>query len=201
MSPPSHQFSDRAGLLHAIGHGFRPKYLMFWGHTGDPSRPGPHVLSQWWPAAFTIDDVTYPTAEHYMMAEKARLFADEAALARVLAATSPGAAKAAGRAVKGFHDTIWADRRFEIVVKGNIAKFGQNQPLATYLQQTGTKVLVEASPVDRIWGIGLAKDDAKALDPAQWKGQNLLGFALMHARQALTPSSVGSPASRASPSA
>jgi hypothetical protein len=177
---------DRESLLAATRHGGSPKYIFFWGHT--PKRGGgvgKHVFSQWYEAPFTLDGVTYPTAEHWMMAEKARLFGDGAALARVLAAGNPGAAKAVGREVRGFDDARWNAARWEIVVRGNLAKFGQNPDLGGYLATTGDRVLVEASPVDRIWGIGLAEDDARAQNPELWRGLNLLGFALMEVRARL----------------
>lgn len=176
---------DLDGLVARTAAGWRPKYLLFWGHRGLADKPGPHVLSQWWPAGFNLDGMTYATAEHAMMAGKARLFSDETALAKVLAARSPGAAKAAGREVRGFNEEIWARHRFELVVRANVAKFGQNSVLADYLATTGDKVLVEASPVDRIWGIGLARDHANAQKPQRWRGLNLLGFALMKTRAIL----------------
>ncbi|MEZ5856301.1 MAG: NADAR family protein [Hyphomicrobiaceae bacterium] len=100
--------TDRDTLISAIEGGFKPKYLFFWGHRGSERQPGPHVLSQWWPAPFDVDGVTYATAEHFMMAEKARLFGDTGALERVLASRSPGAAKAAGRAVANFDEALWS---------------------------------------------------------------------------------------------
>ena len=90
-----------------------------------------------------------------------------------------------GRDVKGFDDETWSRHRFEIVVRGNEAKFGQNEDLKAFLLSTGEDILVEASPVDRIWGIGLAEDDPCATNPAQWQGLNLLGFALMTVRSML----------------
>jgi ribA/ribD-fused uncharacterized protein len=177
---------DIAALLHRIERGWAPKYLLFWGHRakhGDAM--GKHVLSQWWPVDFEIDTVRYRSAEHYMMAEKARMFADDDAWQRICAASTSGAAKALGRKVMNFHQATWDAGCFDIVVRGNVAKFGQNEPLRRYLLETGDKVLVEASPVDRIWGIGLAADDPRAQDPAQWRGSNLLGFALMQARAML----------------
>ena len=142
-------------------------------------------LSQWFPAAFTVDGIRYATAEHWMMAEKARLFEDGLALARVLAKDDPGAAKAAGRSVRGFDEAVWRRHRFDIVVRGNRAKFEQHPLLRDFLLATGDQVLVEASPVDPIWGIGLAAGDPRAQDPMHWQGLNLLGFALMAARDAL----------------
>jgi ribA/ribD-fused uncharacterized protein len=190
MSTPSDIFDLKALLAH-VERGYRPKLLLFWGHRGPANVAGPHVLSQWWPAPFQVDGVHYPTAEHFMMASKARLFGDAAACDRVLAARSPGAAKAAGRTVERFHEATWTAHRFEIVVAASVAKFDQNPALGQYLRETGNKVLVEASPVDRIWGIGLARDDEAAQNPRQWQGLNLLGFALMKARAQLAESHRG----------
>jgi len=177
---------SRDGLLATISDGWDPDYLFFWGHT--PSGPGigKHVLSQWWPARFVIGGIGYASAEHYMMAEKARLFGDEETRAGILAAPDPARAKALGRRVRGFDDKLWEQRRVPIVVEGSLAKFAQNVELGRYLAGTGDAVLVEASPVDGVWGIGLPADDPRATRPAEWKGLNLLGFALMQARAALS---------------
>lgn len=166
--------------------GERLRYLYFWGHR--PARgggPGAGCLSQWWPARFEVDGVGYASAEHFMMAEKARLFGDRETAEAVLAAPHPGAAKNLGRRVAGFDEEVWAAHRFGIVVRGSTAKFGQDAELRAYLLGTRDRVLVEASPVDRVWGIGLAADDERAASPARWRGLNLLGFALMEARAAL----------------
>lgn len=119
------------------------------------------------------------------MAGKARLFDDEVALAKVLANEDPGIAKAAGRGVRGFDETRWLAHRFDLVVEGNLAKFSRHRQLQAFLLSTGDRVLVEASPVDAIWGVGLAAADPRATDPAQWRGLNLLGFALMVVRERL----------------
>ncbi|MDA0564504.1 NADAR family protein [Streptomonospora sp. S1-112] len=169
-----------------VARGERHRFLFFWGHR--PARDGsvgPGCLSQWWPAGFTVEGVAYPTAEHWMMAQKARLFGDDDALRRVLAAPHPGAAKAVGREVRGFDQDVWDAHAFDIVVRGSVHKFAQNPDLGAFLQATSGRVLVEASPVDRVWGIGLAADDDRAADPARWRGPNLLGFALMRARAEL----------------
>ena len=176
---------DRKGLIAAVEAGAAPEYLYFWGHTGNPGHAGPFVFSQWWEAPFVVDGVRYPTAEHYMMAEKARLFGDEAMGARIIEAATPAAAKALGREVAGFDQAVWAAHRFDIVVAGSVAKFGQDRALRAYLAATGDKVLVEAAPRDTIWGIGLGRDNPKAADPRTWRGLNLLGFALMKARAIL----------------
>ncbi|MET3987463.1 NADAR family protein [Streptomyces sp. PvR034] len=173
-------------LIEQVNRGERVKYLPFWGHTPrHDGTLGPSCLSQWWPAPFTVGEVRYATAEHWMMAEKARLFGDAAAERAALTATSPAAAKKAGRLVRGFDADIWERERFGIVVAGSAAKFASSPQLRGYLLGTGDRVLVEASPLDRIWGIGLAADDPAALDPARWRGLNLLGFALMAAREQL----------------
>ena len=162
------------------------KYLFFWGHRPSPDgRITASCLSQWWPAPFTVDGVSFATAEHYMMWRKALLFDDEVTAERILTAGNPGRAKKLGREVLGFDEDTWAAYRFDIVVAASVAKFGQHPELYAFLSGTAGRVLVEASPLDRIWGIGLAADDHRASDPAQWLGLNLLGFALMRARTEL----------------
>ncbi|MEV0600709.1 NADAR family protein [Streptomyces sp. NPDC050315] len=175
-----------AELCADLEAGIRYKYVNFWGHA--PRRDGSlgaSCFSQWWPAPFEVDGVRYATAEHWMMAGKARLFGDRQALQRVLRAGHPKQAKDAGRAVLGFDEETWQRHRYALVVRGSLHKFGQDAALRDYLLGTGQRVLVEASPLDRIWGIGLAADDERAADPARWRGLNLLGFALMEARQRL----------------
>jgi ribA/ribD-fused uncharacterized protein len=180
-------------LLERIARGERVKYLHFWGHSArKDGRLGASCFSQWWPSPFTVDGVEYATAEHWMMAGKARLFGDVGAERRAIAATSPAAAKRTGRLVRDFEEPVWARERFALVVAGSVHKFGQDPALREFLLGTGERVLVEASPLDRIWGIGLAADDERAHDPARWRGLNLLGFALMEARERLR--AVGYPA-------
>ncbi|MFH8662593.1 NADAR family protein [Streptomyces afghaniensis] len=177
---------SRDALLGAVRAGARVKYLHFWGHRPRPDgRIGASCLSQWWRAPFTVDGVEYATAEHWMMAGKARLFEDAAAERAVLSAAHPAEAKKAGRLVRGFDEAIWERERFRIVVEGSVHKFGAHPELREFLLGTGDRVLVEASPVDRVWGIGLAADDEAAADPERWRGPNLLGFALMKARNQL----------------
>lgn len=173
-------------LLEAETRGESLQYLYFWSHipTGAATF-GPWVLSQWWPHTFVVDSVTYPTAEHFMMAEKARLFGDVARCDEIVAAPTPSDAKAAGRRVAGFDEQVWVEHRSTIVERASIAKFGSDPHLREFLLGTGTDVLVEASPHDPIWGIGMSETNPDAARPSRWQGLNLLGFALMRARAAL----------------
>ncbi|MFI7388669.1 NADAR family protein [Streptomyces sp. NPDC049813] len=180
------EIDSRESLVAALAAGARVKYLHFWGHAPRTDGVlGASCLSQWWPSPFTVAGVEYATAEHWMMAAKARLFADGEAERAVLAAGHPAQAKDAGRLVRGFDDAVWRRERFRIVVEGSVHKFAADPGLRSFLLGTGERVLVEASPLDRIWGIGLAADDPAAHSPAQWRGPNLLGFALMAARARL----------------
>ena len=173
-------------LLELIADGGQPEYLAFWGHQPQQNGEiGKTCLSQWWPASFTVDGTAYPSAEHFMMAAKALLFGDAETADRIRQAPHPKAAKDLGRRVRGFDEQLWAQRRFDLVVTGNLAKFGQHPELRDFLLATGSRVLVEASPLDRIWGIGLAADHEHATSPGHWRGLNLLGFALMAVRQQL----------------
>ncbi|MDQ1289340.1 MAG: hypothetical protein QG622_2906 [Actinomycetota bacterium] len=170
----------------AEARGKRAKMVLFWGQKPDSDgSTGRGCFSQWWPAAFAVDGVAYPSAEHWMMAGKARLFDDADGLAAVMTARSPGAAKAAGRTVRGFDEQQWAAARYGIVLAGSLAKFTQHPDLAEVLLRTGNQILVEASPLDRIWGIGLSADHPDATRPSRWRGLNLLGFALMDTRERL----------------
>jgi ribA/ribD-fused uncharacterized protein len=173
-------------LVAARESGTQLKFLYFWGH--QPQRDGSigaGCLSQWWVAPFEVDGRVYQTAEHWMMWSKAMLFGDTATAERVLSVSHPNEAKTLGRKVNSFDETVWQRERMSIVLAGSVAKFGQHEDLKTYLLGTSGRVLVEASPLDRIWGIGLAADDRRAADPATWQGLNLLGFALMRAREEL----------------
>ena len=173
-------------LLDQLAQDARIKYLFFWGN--QPSKDGTitkSCLSQWWLADFMVAGTLYRSTEHWMMAEKARLFNDDKTLTQILAAQSPAEAKKLGREIQRFEPEIWEERKLEIVITGNRHKFGQHQNLAKFLLSTNDRVLVEASPVDTIWGIGLPADSPDANKPTQWLGPNLLGFALMEVRDQL----------------
>jgi len=164
----------------------KTRFLFFWGHkTRKDGVITETCLSQWYPARFRVDRQTYLTAEHWMMAEKARLFGDRSTLAKILDADNPGKAKALGREVVGYDGALWDAEKTRVVTEGNLHKFRGNPDMAAFLAKTGRKILVEASPVDPIWGIGMGKDDSNATQPEKWKGENLLGFCLMQVRDEL----------------
>lgn len=152
----------------------RDGFVLFW-------KP-PAPFSQWTPSTFSVDGGTFNCAEQYMMAGKARLFGDHEMHARILDADGPAAQKSLGQRVRGFDEDTWRAHRVAIVVRGNHAKFTQNPAMGEALLATGERVLVEASPYDRIWGIGLRADHPHATSPERWRGANLLGQALMEVR-------------------
>ena len=163
------------------------KYLFFWGHR--PRRDGrisTSVFSQWWEGhPFEEHGVQYTSAEHYMMAGKASLFQDDEMLEKIIQARSPAEAKKLGRQVRNFDGQIWDQHSREIVVQGNYLKFSQHPELSEFLLNTGNRIIVEASPRDRIWGIGMGKDNPAASFPSRWRGKNYLGFCLMEVRDKL----------------
>lgn len=160
-------------------------YLFFWGHKPTHDRSlSKTIFSQWWQKEFSVNGIFYPTAEHFMMAEKARLFNDNQTLEEILKAKTPAEAKKLGRKVKDFNEKKWLENRFKIVVEGNYHKFSDPE-YKVFLLGTANKIIVEASPVDTIWGIGLAQDSEKVYNPTMWRGLNLLGFALMEVRDRL----------------
>ncbi|RCU50835.1 NADAR family protein [Corallincola luteus] len=180
------ELRDIQQLVDYVNYGNCVKYVFFWGHKKPEKGVSKSCFSQWYEAPFIDDGVKFLTAEHYMMAAKAKLFGDQCAYERIITASNPGAAKKFGREVLNFDEQVWCQHRFEIVVQANLLKFDQHAELKAFLLGTGERILVEASPVDRVWGIGLSADDPHAENPNQWKGANLLGFALMEVRQRFT---------------
>lgn len=138
-------------------------------------------FSQWYPAKFTVNGIEYSCAEQFMMAEKARLF-DPTVVPKIMASNSPREQKRLGRIVQNYNEQVWQTNRFNIVCQGSYAKFSQNDDLKSILLATGDDILVEASPYDKIWGVGLPIKHPDLQDPTKWKGLNLLGQALMDAR-------------------
>ena len=173
-------------LLDRIAAGEELTYVFFWGHTpGRIDRVGKSCLSQWFERAFVHKAIRYPTAEHWMMAEKARLFEDEKRLQLILRTASAKTVKDFGRSVANFDEETWREQREKIVKNGNYLKFSQHADLRGYLLGTGNRILVEASPYDKVWGIGMKATDDGVEDPANWRGENLLGYALMEVRDRL----------------
>lgn len=162
------------------------QYEFFWS--------GP--FSQWYPCTFKADSgnvvgdrdfgsLTFNCAEQYMMFKKAQLFGDEISAEEIMRTNQPHEQKALGRKVKGFNVEIWNSKAKEIVYAGNYKKFTQDERLKNILMSTGTKTLVEASPYDTIWGIGLNEKDAKKTPQSMWKGSNWLGEVLTQLRDDL----------------
>ncbi|MDE6579498.1 MAG: NADAR family protein [Ruminiclostridium sp.] len=176
----------KEALIEKYNSGEKIKFLFFWGHT--PSFNGTVTkacFSQWWDCRFTVDGTEYHTAEQYMMSQKAVLFSDEKVRQEIMEAVHPKQYKALGRKISGFKQEIWDSNCREIVIKGNLAKFSQNESLKSFLLNTKDRVLAEASPYDKIWGIGMSKDDKDCENPLLWKGENFLGFCLMEVRDLL----------------
>jgi ribA/ribD-fused uncharacterized protein len=135
-------------------------------------------FSQWHPSPFEHRGERFVTAEQWMMAAKARLFGDHTVRDAILATSDPAEQKALGREVRGFDAERWSEHAFGVVYAGNALKFGAGSPLRQALFDTAGHTLVEASPYDRIWGIGLLASDERALRRAAWQGENRLGAAL-----------------------
>lgn len=156
------------------------KYVFFWHADGENG-----MLGNWYPCGFIKDGISYVHTEQYMMAQKALLFDDQEIFAAIMKETSPKKCKALGRKVRHFDNSVWNREKEKIMFDGCYAKFSQNADLKEFLLSTGDKILAEASPLDRIWGIGLSADNPKATDPNAWPGQNLLGKTLMKVRDRL----------------
>lgn len=123
-------------------------------------------------------------------AQKALLFEDEEVYQQIIEASKPGNAKELGRHIRNFDQQVWDENKLEIVVKGNLHKFSQDPDLSDFLIKTNNRILVEASPLDTIWGIGLSQDDRNVYNPKCWNGLNLLGFAIMEVRDILSNQSI-----------
>lgn len=159
----------------------REDFIFFW--SGRKLRKiTKNCFSQWYPSKFIVGGKEFQYAEQFMMAKKAELFNDIETLNKIMTASDPRTIKKLGREVKNFDPEVWNEKKFEIVVQGNLAKFSQDPELQDFILSTGNKILVEASPYDKIWGIGLDEKSTDAISPERWKGQNLLGFALMKVR-------------------
>jgi hypothetical protein len=150
----------------------RGKYALFYGQWP----------SNWEPSPFVIDGKRYGCVEQWMMASKARLFGDKQAERHIMESPDPSDQKRYGRIVKGYDDRRWAAVRYKVVLQGTLEKYRQNPHLMRKLLDTGGLVFVEASPTDKIWGIGMRASDPNSGDPSKWRGQNLLGKAITEAK-------------------
>lgn len=145
------------------------------------------VCSQWHHSDFVVDKITFRTAEQFMMYKKAKLFGDDETAAAILKTSDPRKQKNLGRRVKNFDQQLWDKHRSEIVYQGNYAKFSQDQVLLSFILDPARRhvTFVEASPLDKIWGIGMAEDNPHAQHPDKWNGLNLLGIAISRVRDDL----------------
>ena len=149
------------------------KYVFFWNG----------IYSQWHKAPMTIDKIEYNSCEQYMMHQKALLFEDNEIAKLIMKESNPREQKKYGRMIKNFDKSIWDKNCLAIVYEGNLAKFSQNEDLKEEMLSTGNRIFVEASPLDNIWGIGLAEDTEGIDNPSFWLGLNLLGQALTLVKQ------------------
>ena len=146
----------------------------------------PHgYLSNWYPAAFDLDGIRYSSTEQYIMYQKCRLFGDEASAEAVMATDDPGKQQAIGQHASGYIHNVWIGSRQMIAFRGLLAKFRQNENLKQKLLETGDAYLVECAGSDKNWACGIRLNDDKRFDAENWKGQNILGFALMEVRRIL----------------
>lgn len=142
-------------------------------------------LSNWYPSTFTLKGIDFSSMEQYMMYRKAICFDDDKVAAQILATEDVAEIKALGRLVAGYDENLWNGVRQIVVYEGLLAKSSQNPELKERLKSTGSAVLAECAVKDRIWGIGLSMRDPDRFDRTKWKGQNLLGYALMMVREKL----------------
>ncbi|XP_041358894.1 N-glycosidase Npun_R5314-like [Gigantopelta aegis] len=152
----------------------KTKYEYFWKEESP--------FSQWYPAKFKDGNQSYMCAEQYMMHRKAVLFRDQESAMKILHSQDPKVQKSLGRKVKNWDQELWDKSCRQTVKEASRLKFSQNPNLKKILFDTFPKTLVEASPVDTIWGIGYAADHPNAWDEATWRGQNLLGYVLTEVR-------------------
>ena len=156
------------------------KYIFFYGS----------AYSQWAMRDIEIDGKIFNCNEQFMMFKKAELFGDEHAANHIMSAFDPSVQKSWGRKVKNFDKDKWEAIARDVVYDANYAKFTQHEDLKRQLLNSGDKIIVEGSPTDRIWGIGMSCDDPGITDPKNWRGTNWLGEAIMKVRENLNGSGV-----------
>lgn len=146
------------------------KFILFYGLNNPNS-----ICSNWYKAEFTIEDITFSCVEQYMMYMKAILFGDTYRAKMILNETVPLEMKRLGRQVDGFVDSVWNDVRYGVVLLGVYNKFNQNSDLKEWLLSVDVDYFVECNPRDRIWGIGMSRENDNAVYAQNWRGRNLLG--------------------------
>lgn len=168
-------------LCNKYNEGEKLSFVFFWN-----IRDNNEEFSNWYPSKFIVDGISYWCVEQYMMAQKAKLFDDYETLSEIMQSKYQKEIKALGRKVHNFDSKIWDENKEKIVYEGNFAKFSQNPNLRQKLLDTKDAILAEASPFDKIWGIGLSERDGVIIyNPNNWQGENLLGFILMKVRKEL----------------
>lgn len=175
----------RDSIIERYNAGKDMNVIAFWGHTPNPKKMTKACFSQWYDCQLEVDGIEYHTTEQYMMAQKAALMGDSVTEQKIMASADPRDYKALGREVRNFDEELWNRNKYNVVLRGNLAKFSQNPELFAFLESTGNSVLVEASPYDDIWGVKLAIEDPRIQNPNEWQGENLLGFVLMETRDIL----------------
>lgn len=170
-------------IQRAYTKGVPQTFMLFWkASPASDGQASKSCFSQWWFSDFRSAEHVYCCMEQFMMANKAELFEDENIRQQILKSSDPKQIKALGRKVKNFDEKTWNEVKYSIVLNGNFLKFTQDPKLRDFLLSTNDHILAEASPYDRIWGIGMDEKHEHAQIPVKWKGQNLLGFALMEVR-------------------
>ncbi len=145
-------------------------------------------LSNWYLSDFTVDGIKFSSMEQYMMYQKAVVFKDKDIASQILKTNDVARIKDFGRQVSNYNDSVWNGMRQIVIYKGLLEKSRQNEKLKKALLDTGDDILAECAVSDKIWGIGLSMKDSNKNDIKSWKGQNLLGFALMLVRNELRES-------------
>ena len=143
-------------------------------------------MSQWYPSKFTVDGNKFTSCEQWMMYQKAVLFKDIDDAKLILKMKDPKEIKKMGRKIKNFNEKLWDKNKFDIIYHGNLEKFTQDNELKEQLLATENKILAEASPYDKIYGIGMYPNDPDVQYPKRWKGENLLGQAIMKVREKIS---------------
>jgi len=177
--------NNKQQLIDSLAQGNKFDFVFFGGEGLAQQVDARRCFSQWYMADFEVDGHRFVNSAHYVMAAKAKLFGDDEAYHKLLAVSSTDDIQTLGRSIQGFNEQLWLDNRMSIVETSVEQKFAQNPILMAFLKDSADKVIAEANPVDKIWATGVAEDDANATNPAEWRGDSLLGFVIMAVRSRL----------------